>query len=155
MKIIVEDGVTKRLPTITEEGIYGFFPPYRFLSNYHLIDILMPDGLTYPSTENAYQAYKLLSVDERKPFTTCSCSQSKSMGQTVKLRNDWEQIKVEVMKTCLEAKFRNEELRTTLNATAHKYLEETNNWGDKYWGKVDGVGQNMLVQMKMKERDNI
>jgi len=155
VKIVFEDGKTKRLPTVTEDSILGFFPPYRFLSNYHVVDVLMPDGLTYPSTENVYQAYKLLSVEERKPFTTCTPGEAKSMGQKVKLRGDWEHIKVSVMLSCLEVKFQNTELRKLLLETSPKYLEETNNWGDKFWGKVDGQGQNMLGQLLMQIRERL
>ena len=153
MKIIIENGLTQRHPTVTPGGIYGFFPPYRWLSNYHMVNIAMPDGLTYPSTENAYQAYKLLDVEARKPFTTYSCGESKKMGQFVRLRSDWEKIKVDVMKTCLEVKFQNPELKEMLMATAPKHLEEANNWGDKYWGTTYGKGENMLGKLLMQIRD--
>ena len=31
-------------------------------------------------------------------------------------------------------------------------LEEGNNWGDKYWGTVEGEGKNMLGKLLMKVR---
>jgi len=153
MRIVIEDGIKKRYPTETETEILGFFPPYRFLSNFHVHPITMPDGLTYRSTENAYQAYKLLDVEERKAFTNLTCGEAQKMGQKIKMREDWLKVRTEVMMMCLEEKFKNPELMAMLKATAPKYLEETNNWGDKFWGKVDGQGQNMLGQLLMEIRD--
>lgn len=153
MQIVIVDGKTTRTPTETEDSILGFFPPYRWMSNYHLVKITMPDGLTYPSTENAYQAHKLLSVDERIPFTNCSPGESKKMGGTVNLRKDWELVKVDVMRTCLEAKFKDQDLMKMLKQTAPKYLEETNNWSDTYWGVCNGKGQNQLGRLLMEIRD--
>ena len=48
----------KRLPTVTEDSIRGFFGDYRWLSNFHL-SYLTVDGLTFPSAEHAYQAMKV------------------------------------------------------------------------------------------------
>lgn len=153
MQIVHEHGVKKRLPTVTEKEILGFFGAYRFLSNYHVVDILMPDGLTYPSTENAYQAYKLLDVELRKPFTKYTCGEAKKAGQDIELRSDWEKVKVEIMLSCLEVKFKTAGLMNLLQATAPKYLEETNDWKDTFWGVCEGKGQNMLGQTLMKIRD--
>lgn len=113
----------------------------------------MPDGLTYPSTENAFQAYKLESVEDRKPFTTYTCGQAKAEGQKVKLRSDWMNVRVDVMRLCLEIKFQDPELKAMLKATAPKYLREDNDWNDKYWGFCDGTGSNMLGQLLMEIRD--
>lgn len=49
---------------------------YRFLSNFSPCFVKL-DGVTYPSIENAYQAAKT-SPENRKPFVTCSASQSKN-----------------------------------------------------------------------------
>ncbi len=59
---------------------------------------------------------------------------------------------------CVLDKFtRNPQLREMLLATGDKYLEETNHWGDKYWG-VDyktGVGFNKLGVILMDVRDRL
>jgi len=34
-------------------------------------------------------------------------------------------------------------------------LEETNTWGDKYWGVCNGEGENQLGKLLMKIRENI
>ncbi len=149
MKITYIDGKKNVEPTITDEGIYGFFDTYRFLSNFHPCSITMSDGLTYPSTENAYQAFKTLDIELRKPFTTYRAGESKVAGQLLKLRGDWEKIKDGVMLEALSRKFEDPELKQKLLATGDKVLEETNNWSDRYWGVVDGVGKNMLGKLLM------
>ena len=50
--------------------------------------------------------------------------------------------------------WRNPTLKQRLLATGQRYLEETNHWGDLYYG-VDyrtGKGQNVLGQILMKVR---
>lgn len=45
------------------------------------------------------------------------------------------------------------DLAQKLIATGNAYLEEGNQWGDKFWGTVNGNGENMLGKILMKERD--
>ena len=139
MQIVIEDGKTKRYTTETPDGIYGFFPPFhRFLSNFHLCNITMPDGLTYPSTENAFQAQKTLDLVARRAFTTCTPGVAKAMGGALKLRPDWDSERVNIMRICLQEKFKDAHLLELLKATGSKYLREDNNWGDKFWGYCNG-----------------
>ncbi len=71
----------------------------------------------------------------------------------MKLRSDWEQVKVRIMKEICKAKFdQNETLRQQLLATGNEPLEEGNTWGDRIWGTVDGVGQNHLGKILMEIR---
>ena len=46
------------------------------------------------------------------------------------------------------------ELVKLLLATGDAELIEENNWGDKVWGTVNGVGQNQLGKILMDERDH-
>jgi predicted NAD-dependent protein-ADP-ribosyltransferase YbiA (DUF1768 family) len=73
----------------------------------------------------------------------------------------WDLEKVEVMKRLLLQKFNqslNPELYEKLQETENKYLEETNYWGDTFWGvsksnnKEDGVGGNNLGKLLMEIR---
>lgn len=115
----------------------------------------MDDGLVYPSTENAYQAYKTLDVGLRQPFTKYTCNESRKAGQLVKLREDWEQVKIDVMRQALERKFETLGLGLLLKATEPKHLEECNDWGDRFWGTVNGVGGNNLGKLLMEIRNKI
>ena len=43
----------------------------------------------------------------------------------------------------------NEFLKQKLIATGCEWLEEGNTWGDRTWGTVNGVGQNLLGHVLM------
>ena len=49
--------------------------------------------------------------------------------------------------------YRNKELRKKLLETGDRYLEETNWWGDDFWGVCNGEGRNELGKILMKVRD--
>jgi ribA/ribD-fused uncharacterized protein len=137
----------------TEKEIKGFFDHYRFLSNFHLCSVSY-DGVIYPSSENAYMAAKTLDVTARERFEIISPKEAKMWGRHVTLRTDWDKIKVDVMRSIVFDKFlRNPVLRYQLLATSNAYLEETNHWGDKFWGAtLDGSGENMLGKILMDTR---
>lgn len=135
-----------------ENNVKGFFEEFRFLSNFHLAEVYF-EGILYPSTEHAYQAAKTLDIDVRKEFLTLTCGKAKSKGQKIGLRDNWDYIKYEVMFSVVFDKFtRHQYLREKLLATGDKYLEETNHWGDKYYGVFNGVGKNVLGKILMQIR---
>lgn len=75
---------------------------------------------------------------------------AKREGYKVKLRENWEDIKIDVMYQIVLAKFsQNEFLKQKLIATGREWLEEGNTWGDRTWGTVDGVGNNYLGKVLM------
>ena len=45
------------------DNIKGFFGGYRWLSNFHVCDVMF-EGDLYPSSENAYQAAKIRWPDQ-------------------------------------------------------------------------------------------
>lgn len=87
---------------VTDTHIHGFFNKHRYLSNFHLHSIEY-EGIIYPSSENAYQAAKVLIGSEQPPiaiegklvpivrehFLDLDPSGAKSLGRKVTLRNDW------------------------------------------------------------------
>lgn len=124
----------------------------RFLSNFYETSITW-EGLTYPSSEAAFQAAKTLDQEDRKRFQTMTPVEAKREGYKVTLRKDWEYIKLHVMYEVVLAKFsQNEFLKQKLIATGREWLEEENTWGDRTWGTVDGVGQNLLGHVLMTVR---
>lgn len=144
-----------------DKNIKGFFGEYRFLSNFHECTVAYK-GVIYPNSEAAYQAAKTLELAERKLFTTMTASEAKSAGRRVTIREGWEQVKDVVMFEILTNKFiDNSELSTALRNTGNKYLEETNWWGDTYWGTSyppaifpppKTTGQNQLGKILMMVR---
>ena len=136
-----------------DKNIKGFFDEYRYLSNFHLCEVLF-EGVLYPSSENAYMAAKTTDLESRKQFETIKPREAKELGMKIKLRDNWDQIKFQVMYDILLDKFtRNSDLRQELLDTGDKFLEETNYWGDVIWGVCDGKGQNNLGLTLMKIRD--
>jgi ribA/ribD-fused uncharacterized protein len=140
-------------PTVTDQGIYGFFGEYRWLSNFHLSPVLY-EGILYPSVEHAYQAAKTLDLEVRELFLQLSVGQAKRFGQEIELRPDWDdKLRLHVMYDCLRVKFTSDlELQSKLLATGDLYLEETNYWGDVFYGVKDGVGKNYLGKLLMAIR---
>lgn len=137
------------------EPILGFFGPYRFLSNFEYADIWM-EGAVYPTTEHAYQAAKTLNEDERELIRTCGAPKfAKRYGSQVKMRRDWDSVKVAYMYLVNTQKYQHAHLRMKLLDTADAYLEETNTWGDTFWGVCNGVGRNELGKLLMQIRDEI
>ena len=130
---------------------------YRFLSNFWLAPVTY-EGITYPSTEHAYQAAKSMGRDIREAFSEInSPSEVKKLGQVITIRPDWEDIKINVMRDIVTAKFeQNEDLMRLLMDTKGQELIEGNTWGDRFWGECPiGNGRNELGKILMGIRDDI
>lgn len=133
---------------------------FAFLSNFYDCRISF-GGAEYANSEAAFQAMKCANPADRRPFQyDCPPNIAKRMGRTVNLRSDWEEIKDDVMRDVLYAKFiQHPELMTKLLATGDAELIEGNHWHDQYWGSCkcpkhkDIPGQNKLGKMLMGIRD--
>lgn len=139
-----------------ENSICGFFGPYRWLSNFWQCPSgIVYQGLTYPTTEHAYQAAKVPKAD-RSQFLTITTKEVKKLGHKVPKPHNWDDIKFDVMKELVYTKFQDMELRGKLFDTEFRHLEERNHWGDVYWGTNEkGVGQNNLGKILMEVRAKI
>lgn len=132
-----------------------FMDEYAFLSNYYARQICY-NGILYENNEAAFQAQKCSNEVDKLSFRTLNPSEAKKKGRSVDMRKDWEQIKVQVMKDIVIAKFeQNPDLKEKLLATGDAYLEEGNTWGDRIWGTVDGKGANNLGRILMEVREKI
>lgn len=129
-----------------------FTDEFNFLSNFHPSPIVV-EGVLYPAVEHAYQALKTVDKNERIKISFMTSGQAKRAGRKLKLRENWESIKLIIMEICLREKFKDPTLKAMLDATKPYELQEGNNWGDTIWGTVDGEGQNLLGQLLMKIRD--
>lgn len=137
--------------------IASFRGAHGFLSNFALLDPpIRYEGIVYTSTEAAFQAAKTLDLDERKVIAKLSPGQSKKMGSLVKLRPDWEAVKLQVMYDVNWQKYCDLKFAAKLLATAGHELVEGNDWGDTYWGVCRGiVGDNHLGKILMRIRDEL
>ena len=141
--------------------IHGFFDEYRWLSNFWLVSVTYND-ITYPSSEHAYMAAKTEDVEVKKHIASLSSpGKARKYGRhEIKLRPDWNNIRLREMENILRIKFSNPELKEKLLATKDAYLEETNTWHDCWWGvcrcdKCGRVGENHLGKIIMKIRDEM
>lgn len=138
-----------------ENNIKGFFGEHRWLSNYEPC-LVEYEGLVFLSSEAAFQAAKCENKEERSKFLNVSASEAKKLGQTVLLRGDWEIVKIPIMEEVLWSKFSKVSyLRQNLLLTENKFLEETNWWGDIFWGVCKGKGENILGKLLMKIRKQL
>lgn len=132
--------------------IKEFRGKHYFLSNFFGATVVY-DGITYMNNEAAFQSMKCEDYERRHEFSTLNPSKAKAKGRKVKLRNDWEQVKEQLMYEIVKAKFeQNEDLRARLLETEDAHLEEGNTWGDRIWGTAGGVGQNKLGKILMRVR---
>jgi ribA/ribD-fused uncharacterized protein len=156
--------VGKNLVKEKAMSIAEFQGEYRFLSNFWLVNVIY-DHQMYSSVEHAYQAAKTLDDTQRRMIQWAEKpGDAKRMGQIITLREDWEQVKLLVMKNLVWQKFQYPNLKQKLLATGDQSLIEGNRWHDNYWGVcLCGVcqntkhiiGHNYLGRVLMDVRDKL
>lgn len=128
---------------------------YAFLSNFYEGKPIFYNGHYYKTAEHAFQASKARDPSDRL-FIEASATPSlaKSRGRKIKLRPDWEAIKLEVMYDIIYAKFDQDiSLSVRLLDTGSEELVEINSWGDRFWGQdLNGTGKNYLGKILMEVR---
>ena len=134
---------------------YSTRAEYGWMSNFsaHGVDL---DGRYWPTVEHYFQAQKFLGhahaeriAAARRPHDAARLGRERS----VPLREDWEQVKDEVMRRAVRRKFEmHADIRELLIGTGDEELVE-NAPGDYYWGcGADGTGRNMLGRILMQVR---
>ena len=115
------------------------------------------DGITYRSVENYFQAQKITDLEVRLAMSQIDPHFSKKVGREIDLREDWNDIRYEVMKTGLRAKFSKPEWKEKLLLTGTDTIIEWNNWNDKSWGVsiYDCEGDNLLGKALMEIRNEL
>lgn len=132
-----------------------FMGKYWFLSNFYPAPVEM-DGKIWPTVEHAYQACKTNDpVVRGRILMVAKPGTAKYLGQRVKLRQDWEDMKLDVMKILVTRKFKDQELAKKLLATKDIQLVEGNYWGDTFWGVYNGSGENHLGKILMEVRGKL
>lgn len=109
------------------------------------------NGMEFSCVEAAFQSFKTKDLELRKKFVGLNGYEAKKLGRRIALREDWDQVKVKVMRQLIQCKF-SLELGDKL-AKEQGELVETNTWGDTFWGVCNGVGQNWLGKLLMQVRD--
>jgi ribA/ribD-fused uncharacterized protein len=131
--------------------VASFKGEFAFLSNFWPCKVEF-EGMIYPGVEQAFQSAKTLDPAERRPFVDLGPGAAKRLGRKLALRPDWQEVKVGIMRQCLQSKFADPELRAQLLSTGERQLIEGNRWGDRFWGVCGGTGRNMLGTLLMELR---
>ena len=129
--------------------ILGFQGKYRFLSNFYPCKVFL-DGVRYRTVEHAYQASKFEDKKIRRQIKDCdSPSLAKHLAR--KLKKDTvpqtKRQRIWNMDRLLSQKFfhdLNPVLFRKLARTEGRELLEVNTWGDTFWGRCNGKGENQL-----------
>lgn len=137
--------------------IKEFKNQYFFLSNFYECPVYY-NKLVFCNAEAAFQAQKVIDEKEQYKFINLNASQARKLGKTIVLREDWEEVKDNIMYEIVKRKFTvNKELQQKLIGTKDEELVEGNWWHDTYWG-VDsktGIGKNKLGKILMKVREEV
>jgi ribA/ribD-fused uncharacterized protein len=118
------------------------------------------ENILYETVENFYQAMKTLNIEDRKIISKLSPFKAKKYGRKIKLREDWGNIKCNIMMEILQYKFKKgTSWYKKLKSCQDKVIVEYNNWHDNYWGDclcdkcAPKKGGNILGQMLTFIRD--
>lgn len=138
--------------------ISGFNGIYRFLSNFYNCTVNY-DGIVFDSVEKAYQYAKCYKdYDKIKIVESSSAREAKSIGRQIKLRNDWEHVKLPIMLNLVTQKFSTPILKQALLNTGDAIIIERNWWHDNFWGDCTctrcktSIGYNHLGEILMQVR---
>jgi len=139
-------------------AITSFTGENAFLSNFYYCTVVRGYRI-FVTAEHGFQAAKTLDPVEIQQIQFAgSPGQAKRLGRKVMLREDWEEIKYQVMEELIHDKFmRHPGLWRALFKTEDAELVEGNHWHDNVWGSCDcskcgNQGQNLLGKILMAER---
>lgn len=140
--------------TNIDTGMLGNFHPAK---TYYTVPYDNKNNKKYKfiTSENAYQASKSLKESEIVQFCDVYPGYAFKLGRQITLRDDWEAIKVDVMRSIIKEKFSIEELKKQLLATGSIYLIEHTRFKhrDNFWADDhDGSGRNTLGILLMELR---
>lgn len=141
--------------------INQFKNEYEMFSNFYPVTVYF-EGRAYPSVEHAFVAAKSYDPFFRAKLSRLSrhkAWKAKEMGQEVKLRSNWNIIRVPIMRDLQIQKYNYKKFREKLLSTGEEEIVEGNYWHDNYWGdcyckKCKNIpGENMLGKLIMEARE--
>ena len=153
---------------MAEPAITSFLGDYFFLSNFYRRAFFCEHpvfgrsfGLT---SEHHFQAAKAYArQDWLLVHAASSPGEAKRRGRRIERNRNWDEVKIDIMRSILQAKFADPILRAKLLATGEAELIEGNTWGDRFWGAVwiplvdrdHWEGENWLGKLLMEIRDGL
>ena len=129
---------------------------YRYLSNFYRGDPIHALGREWMDGEHLFAALKATTHEDfLKVANAKTPSETKALGRTITLREDWAEVRLDVMRWVLSLKF-------TLDRPEGRALLETGDamliegtwWNDTVWGldRETGMGRNWLGTLLMARR---
>lgn len=127
----------------------------KIFSNFSKVPVTY-EGVTYTCSESAYQAQKTDDLKERSQFVKISGGDAKKLARSIKLRDDWHNVRVQTMFNILSSKFGTDCHLGDANVVAAETLmrsgdclivEDTTGWRDNTWGRdfnTKKLGKNLL-----------
>lgn len=157
--MMLEDNFPSRVWDYPDQIDWIFTGEWELLDNFALTPVMMPNGVLYPTTEHAFAAAKAKHDSDHDWIADMPTpGAAKAAGRSVALRDDWEQVKFDVMWQALIAKFySHKKFEDKLAATGERVIVEGNAWDDRVWGAtLDSRkklrGRNALGVMLMQLR---
>jgi ribA/ribD-fused uncharacterized protein len=153
-------------PTVAARNDLKFYraneKPYGVFSNLFRCEITF-ENRVFPTAEHAYQAGKAAKPAVREWILQAPTPALAAMAAhglyTWDVVPNWASIKVDRMRAVLRAKFsQHENLKQLLLETGTRRLVEagtTNNAVNRFWGEVDGKGENTLGKLLMEVREEL
>jgi ribA/ribD-fused uncharacterized protein len=137
---------------LVEDKIDQFKGKYGFLNNFFHHEGRITAEHLFQSMKTTNPLWQLAILDAETP------GEAKRLGRECPLREDWEEIKDDVMWCVLQIKFRRgSDCRKWLLETGNAELIEGNWHGDSYWGldNKTQAGKNILGKLLMELREAI
>lgn len=136
-------------------NVKKFEDEFEFLNMFYNCKITI-GKLTYLNAYAAYIASKCKNENDKRAFTRLSGIKAKKKSKSISIRDDWELVKVDVMKEIQKAKFdQNPELKDKL-LNIDGTIENLVMNSDTFWCKnmIHNKGKNMLGNILMEIRDD-
>lgn len=129
---------------------WGRDHPFEFLSNFHPSKIVIEEK-EYDTVEHYYQSQKFKDTPYEEIIRKAETpAKTKRLAKRYPIREDWDEVKDEVMLKGLRAKFtQNPELKDKLIETGECNIHEASPY-DLYWGEK---GLDKLGKLLMKVRE--
>lgn len=138
--------------------IYLFKNEHKWLSNFEPCEIEL-HGNIYQSVESAYQSEKSNNENWKRFCLNNSSRDVKIASKKIKIRKNWNDVKLRIMENLLKQKFSKEPFKTLLLETGDENIVEGVYWNDLFWGvdltRSPNIGENHLGRLIMKIRDNL
>jgi len=115
------------------------------------------DGVRYKTSEHFYQAAKAINdKDRQKILSAKTPKECKKIANSIERRDDWENVKFDIMLKALRAKVASYEfMGPKLLATGNEEIAEDSPY-DAEWGLgKDGKGKNLLGKAWMEIRNEL